>query len=221
MRALCTALEDAREARGLSWTALVAEMNAPFKFVPSIPTSLSTIRGMGGRASVTSAVVVQVLRWLGRSPESFLKGRPPPTGVDASAEALPDVGPQRILRFDTKRIHAALEEGGASGGLPGDGRGRAAGIQGGHAHESCDRAGNRVSARHADHAMARAAGCGVHARLRLVATPYYSRDRWSTTSSPSQARAKGDEELVQLVERLGHPILAPEARAASRASFEG
>jgi hypothetical protein len=117
MRALCTALEDARAARGLSWTALVAEMNAPFKFVPSIPTSLSTIRGMGGRASVTSAVVVQVLRWLGRSPESFLKGRPPPTGVDASAEALPDVGPQRILRFDTKRIHAALEEARREGGL--------------------------------------------------------------------------------------------------------
>jgi hypothetical protein len=110
MSALCAALDDARAARGLAWTAVVAELNAPFKFVPSIPTSLSTIRGMGGKASVTSAVVLQVLRWLGRTPESFLKERAPSAGADASAEALPDVGPQRILRFDTKGLHAALDE---------------------------------------------------------------------------------------------------------------
>lgn len=110
MVALCAALDAARGARGLSWEELVAEINAPFKFVPSIPISLSTIRGMGGKASVTSAVVLQVLRWLGRSPESFLSGRPPVAAADASAEALPDVGPQRILRFDTQRLHAALDE---------------------------------------------------------------------------------------------------------------
>jgi hypothetical protein len=111
MAALCGSLEAARAARGLTWAELVAEINAPFMFVPSIPISLSTIRGMGGKASVTSAVVLQVLRWLGRSPESFLAGRSASTStVDASAEALPDVGPERILRFDTKAIHAALDE---------------------------------------------------------------------------------------------------------------
>lgn len=110
MGALCAALDDARKARSLTWTDLLTELNAPFKFVPSIPTSLSTIREMGGKASVTSAVVLQVLRWLGRSPESFLQGRPPAVGADASAEALPDVGAQRVLRFDTKRLHSALDE---------------------------------------------------------------------------------------------------------------
>jgi hypothetical protein len=110
MTALCAALDAARGARGLSWADLVAEINAPFKFVPSIPISPATIRGMGGKASVTSAVVLQVLRWLGRSPESFLSGRVPAAGADARAEALPDVGPQRILRLDTKRLHAALDE---------------------------------------------------------------------------------------------------------------
>jgi hypothetical protein len=111
MTALCAALDAARAARGLSWTELVAEINAPFAFVPSIPISLSTIRGMGGKASVTSAVVLQVLRWLRRSPESFLAGRAAPTiATDAVAEALPDVGSERILRFDTKAIHAALDE---------------------------------------------------------------------------------------------------------------
>jgi hypothetical protein len=107
MTALCAALDEVRSTRGLSWTELVAEINAPFKFVPSIPISLSTIRGMGGKASVTSAVVLQVLRWLGRSPESFLAGRSAPADC---AEALPDVGDQRILRFDTQAIHAALDE---------------------------------------------------------------------------------------------------------------
>jgi hypothetical protein len=68
MHALCAALDEARTARGLTWADLVAELNAPFKFVPSIPTSLSTIRGMGGKSSVTS------------------------------------------LRFDTKGLHAALDE---------------------------------------------------------------------------------------------------------------
>jgi hypothetical protein len=110
MAALCAALDAARTARGSSWPALVAEINAPFKFVPSIPINLATIRAMGGKASVTSAVVLQVLRWLGRSPESFLRGRPPAAGADASAEALPDIGAERILRFDAKGLHSALDE---------------------------------------------------------------------------------------------------------------
>lgn len=117
MAALCASLDAARAERGLSWAELVAEINAPFKFVPSLPISLSTIRGMGGKASVTSAVVLQVLRWLGRSPESFLSGRAPAAGADASAEALPDVGPQRILRFDTKGLHSALDEARSERGL--------------------------------------------------------------------------------------------------------
>ena len=115
---LCASLDAARCTRGLSWPELVGEINAPFRFVPSIPISPSTIRGMGGKASVTSAVVLQVLRWLGRSPESFLAGRSVPAiGVGASAEALPDVGAQRILRFDTKGIHAALDEARGERGL--------------------------------------------------------------------------------------------------------
>ncbi len=173
---LCAALDAARAARGLSWTELVAEINAPFTFVPSIPISLSTIRGMGGKVSVTSAVVLQVLRWLGRSPESFLKGRAAPPGVDASAEALPDVGPQRILRFDTKGMHAALDEARRERGLTWrQVAQRAARIQGRHAHESRDRAGDRVSARHANHAVARPAGGGVRTRARLVVCADFGR----------------------------------------------
>jgi hypothetical protein len=61
---------------------------------------------MTTKRSVTSAVVLQVLRWLRRTPESFLAGRDqPPT----PGEAMPEAGPAQILRFDTAAIHAALD----------------------------------------------------------------------------------------------------------------
>jgi hypothetical protein len=103
---LHAALDAARLARGLSWTALVAEINKPFEGTPSIPISISTVKGMQSKSSVTSAVVLQILRWLGRTPESFL------SGSDAASQAnemLPDPGPSRILRFDTRAMHAALD----------------------------------------------------------------------------------------------------------------
>jgi hypothetical protein len=79
---------------------------APFAHTPSIPISDATIRNMSRKRSVTSAVVLQILRWLDRPPESFLAGRQSPPTAD---EALPDPGPTRILRFDTEAIHTALD----------------------------------------------------------------------------------------------------------------
>jgi hypothetical protein len=105
MQGLYAALDAARRARGLSWTALVAEINKPFEGTPSIPISVSTVRGIGNKNSVTSAVVLQILRWLGRTPESFLIGS---GTVPQASETLPDPGPVRILRFDTRAMHAAL-----------------------------------------------------------------------------------------------------------------
>ena len=106
MRALSAALDERRRARSLSWAGLAAEINAPFAHTPSIPINVATLRGMAEKRSVTSAVVLQVLRWLGRSPESFLSGRESPPAGD---EALPDPGPMRILRFDTRALHADLD----------------------------------------------------------------------------------------------------------------
>jgi hypothetical protein len=56
---------------------------------------------------VTSAVVLQALRWLGRSPESFLSD---PTRSSSKDEQLPEAGQDRILRFDTRAIYDALEQ---------------------------------------------------------------------------------------------------------------
>jgi hypothetical protein len=102
---LQAALEAERCARGLSWTALTAAINEPFKGTPSIPISVTTLRSMHAKRSVTSAVVLQVLRWLGRTPESFLSG---PQAAPFLSETLPGGGPSRILRFDTHAMHAAL-----------------------------------------------------------------------------------------------------------------
>jgi hypothetical protein len=52
-------------------------------------------------------VVLQVLRWLGRTPESFLSGQPRSANPD---EQLPEAGMDRILRFDTRAIYQALQQ---------------------------------------------------------------------------------------------------------------
>lgn len=107
MRAFHAALDGERRARGLSWTQLAAEINRPFQFTSSIPISPGTLRGMLGKRAVTSAVVLQALRWLGRTPESFLSG---PPRTPTPEEQLPDAGTDRILRFDTRAIYDALQQ---------------------------------------------------------------------------------------------------------------
>jgi hypothetical protein len=106
MRALQEALDSERRVRKLTWDQLAAEISDPFKTTPSIPISVGTLKTMTAKRSVTSAVVLQVLRWLRRTPESFLAGR---DQAPSPEEALPEAGPGQILRLDTAAIHAALD----------------------------------------------------------------------------------------------------------------
>jgi hypothetical protein len=53
-----------------------------------------------------SAVVLQVLRWLRRTPENFLAGC---DQAPAPGEALPEAGSDQIMRFDTAALYAALD----------------------------------------------------------------------------------------------------------------
>jgi hypothetical protein len=106
MKRFHATLDVERSARGLSWIELTAEINKPFAGTPSIPISVATIRGVSTKSSVTSAVVLQVLRWLHRTPESFLAGR---NAAPEAEETLPDPGRSRILRFDTRALYAALD----------------------------------------------------------------------------------------------------------------
>jgi hypothetical protein len=106
VKGLYVTLDAERRARGLSWIDLAAEINEPLDGTPSIPISVATIRGIPTKPSVTSTVVLQVLRWLRRSPESFLTGG---SAARSPEVMLPEPGPSRVLRLDTKALHAALD----------------------------------------------------------------------------------------------------------------
>jgi len=99
--ALYEALDLQRRARSMSWEQAAQAISGLFRDAPSRPVSPSTLTGMRGRGVLDGDGVLQMLRWLGRAPESFVPGH-------AGAAPLPDVPPNRILRFDTKLIHAAL-----------------------------------------------------------------------------------------------------------------
>ena len=100
--ALYGALDARRRAAGLSWAEAAREISRLFRDTPARPISASTLSGMRGRATLEGDGVLQVLRWLGCAPERFVPG-------SGDASPLPDVPPDRILRFDTKAIHAALD----------------------------------------------------------------------------------------------------------------
>jgi hypothetical protein len=61
---------------------------------------------MRTRAQIEGDGVLQMLLWLERTPESFVPGY---KGSSADSCVLPQVGPDRILRFDVPAIHAALD----------------------------------------------------------------------------------------------------------------
>jgi hypothetical protein len=100
---LYAAMDAKRQALGLSWQQAVREINAPFGRVPSRPISASTIISTRTKEVGEGDGILQMLRWLQRTPESFIRG------LHASGdEALPTIRPNRILRFDTRKLHAAL-----------------------------------------------------------------------------------------------------------------
>lgn len=104
--ALYSALDAERRERGLSWQQVAREINALFERTSAQPLGVSTLTGIRGRAVLEGDGVLQMLRWLKRSPESFVPGCPERA---AEAAQLPGPGPDRILRFDTRELYAALD----------------------------------------------------------------------------------------------------------------
>jgi hypothetical protein len=92
--ALYEALDEERRARGLTWTAAAR----------SIGVSPSTLTGLRKRTAVEGDGVLQMLRWLDLTPESFAAG----SGASRWT-ALPSVGPREVLRFDAAAIYRALD----------------------------------------------------------------------------------------------------------------
>jgi hypothetical protein len=96
VHALYTALDTERCLRQMSWKEVAREVGG---------VSPSTLTGMRTRGSVEGDGVLQMLRWLGRTPESFM----PVYQAAAGENSLPQAGPSQTLRFDTKAIYAALD----------------------------------------------------------------------------------------------------------------
>jgi len=104
--ALYGALDAERQARRLTWQQLAREISAPFRRLPSRPVSPLTLSRLRSHRAIEGDGVLQMLRWLDRTPESFVPGEP---SMYQEVTTLPDVGPTQILRFDTPKIHAMLD----------------------------------------------------------------------------------------------------------------
>lgn len=112
--ALYAALDSQRQAEGLSWSGAAAAiwdmssvLNAAreARGLVNHPLSPSTLKSLGNRGNTSCQHALFFLRWLDRTPESFLTGAALDAGV-----ALPACGPERRPRWDLKALHAGLAE---------------------------------------------------------------------------------------------------------------
>jgi hypothetical protein len=113
-KALYVALDDKRQAEGLSWPAAAAAiwnmgsvLNAAReqRGLANHPISPSTLQSLGKRGNTSCQHALFFLRWLDRTPESFLAGAAADSGVP-----LPACGPDRRPRWDLNALHAGLAE---------------------------------------------------------------------------------------------------------------
>jgi hypothetical protein len=104
IRALHAALDTERTTRDMSWADVAREISRATGGAVSI--SPSTLSGMHAKRVVEADGVLQALRWLGRTPESFVPGHVAAPGEDAMLRALE---PGTLLRFDAKKIHLDLD----------------------------------------------------------------------------------------------------------------
>ena len=108
---LYTALDARRTGLGLSWKQvadqlwlLSSELNERRHDHPISP---STLTSMAAKPRTSCQHALFMLRWLDRTPESFLDGM---VGGDGPRYALPPAGPDRRLRWSLKLLWAVMDE---------------------------------------------------------------------------------------------------------------
>src|SRR5262245_28579509 len=106
LAAVYSALDARRRARGRSWPQATRDINREHELLSVRPVSASTVTGMRTQAVAEADGVLQMLLWLRRTPESFVPDHP---WAEANAARLLAVPPHQILRFDTKKLHAAID----------------------------------------------------------------------------------------------------------------
>lgn len=104
LAALAEALDARRSELGLTWQELAIQATDRPSRRSDRRIAASTFKGMSQRGSVRDTVVLQALRWLGRSPESFVPGLP-----ETSEHTLPDSAAGRPA-LDTRAIYQAMNE---------------------------------------------------------------------------------------------------------------
>ena len=104
LAALHAALDAERRARGITWQDAMREINGRSEPAPLRSISRSTVMNLRTGSLAEADGVLQMLRWLNRAPESFVAG-----AASGPTVELPAVAPERILRFDTRKLHAALD----------------------------------------------------------------------------------------------------------------
>jgi len=104
LRALYDALDERRRSRDLTWAAVTAEVNRHRTRLR--PIAQSTITGLKDKSGGEGDGILQMLIWLGRTPESFVPGIP---DADAPRFQLPPLQRGQILRWDTRALFAALD----------------------------------------------------------------------------------------------------------------
>jgi phytoene dehydrogenase-like protein len=106
LNALYQALDAQRQSRGLTWAQATREISRVGPAIRRHPIASSTITGLRTKGLAEADGVLQMLRWMGRAPESFMPGLPEPL----AASSLPAAETRQVLRFDTKKLHESLDD---------------------------------------------------------------------------------------------------------------
>jgi hypothetical protein len=105
---LYAAMDTKRIYLGLSWPQVAAEIWDQSSIVNARrhdhPISPSTIKNIPRRGNTSCQHALFFLRWLDRSPESFLGG-----GEGQRGTKLPAAGPDRRPRWDLRALYEALD----------------------------------------------------------------------------------------------------------------
>lgn len=101
--AVYEALDKQRREQNMSWTSVAKEVNR-FRTTRR-PIAVSTITGLRNKLVGEGDGILQILLWLGRTPESFVSDIP---DADSGPFRLPNLATSQILRWDTHALFLAL-----------------------------------------------------------------------------------------------------------------